>query len=118
MSANVTGVRIDTSGVATTVDLGPDTAEGLRREIDCRLFDRVGLMPGLDLWCDDEGLCVAEPVINVAASVIVNAFEYPQPIAGNVVFVSNDGHGETTSLPDHFVKLILRMATMVTAGDE
>jgi hypothetical protein len=116
MSANVTGVRIDTSGVATTVDLGPDTAEGLRREIDCRWFDRVSLLPELDMWVDDEGLCVADPVINVTATAIANAFEYPSPIAGNAVFVSSEGP-ETTSLSDHYVKLILRMAAMVAAGE-
>jgi hypothetical protein len=116
MSTNVTGVRVGTDGAATRIDLGPDTTEGLRRHIDCRWFDRVRLMPGLEMWVDDEGLCVSEPVINPTATAICEAFDYPGPIAGNAVFVSSDGP-ETVSLPAHFVKLVLKMAEMVAAGD-
>ena len=108
----VQAVRIDTDGAATLVDLGDDPLKGFYREIDCRSVDVVRLVPDeVDMWIDDEGLCVADPEVNLLATALARTFGYTwQAYYGIVVFTATDGEGETVSLPGVWQDRLLRIA--------
>ncbi|QDQ91587.1 hypothetical protein FND50_12670 [Rhodococcus sp. WB9] len=61
---------------------------------------------------------IDRPQFNHTATVIVRAFDYDSPIAGNVVFLGADGRGGNVSLTDDHTKLLRKMAEMVMGGDE
>lgn len=114
----VQAVRIDTDGAATLVDLGDDTLKGFYREIDCKSVDVVRLVPDeVDMWIDDEGLCVAEPEVNLLATALARTFGYTwQAYYGIVVFTATDGEGETVSLPVVWQERLLRIAAQFDAS--
>ena len=59
----------------------------LRAALDCRVFDVVRVGPGLDMWIDEEGLLVGEPVVNRVATLIAKAHGFVwQRYVGAVVF--------------------------------
>lgn len=99
----VTAVRLAVDGSASAVELqrssGGDVGRALRAELECRTFEVVRLAPDLDMWIDEEGLCVAEPVVNAVATRIARLHGFVwQPYVGTVVFASVDADGETQSL--------------------
>ncbi|MEE2062190.1 DUF3846 domain-containing protein [Rhodococcus artemisiae] len=114
MANTVLGVRLDVDGTATMIDLektesGVDAA--LRAALDCRVFDVVRLGRGLDMWLDDEGLCVGEPVVNEVATRIAQFHGFTwQPYVGPVVFASVDDEGETRSLVGEQIAALLATA--------
>lgn len=116
MTNTVTAVRLDVKGHAEVVTLpateGRDVGAALRAALECSTFDVVRLAPGLDMWIDDDGLCVADPAINRVATRIARSYGLRwQPYAGTAVFTSNDGEGETQSLSEN------QIAALVTTAD-
>jgi hypothetical protein len=114
MANTVLAVRLDVDGIATMIDLektesGVDAA--LRVALECQRFDVVRLGRGLDMWLDDEGLNVAEPVINEVATRIAQFHGFTwQPYAGPVVFASVDDEGEAQSLVGVQISALLATA--------
>lgn len=107
----VQAVKIDTEGVATVVDLGENTLKGLQDAACARFVDVVRLHPRLDMWIDDEGAVLMEPVVNEVASLIARGFGFVhQPYFGDVVFASHDDEGNTTSLSEHDQRVLLTAA--------
>lgn len=125
-AATVTAVRLDVDGTARVVELPRTEAEGcgpaMREAIGCRAFDVVALGPGLDMWLDDEGLCVDEPVVNTVATRLARAYGFGfQHYVGTVLFIGNDGEGETVSLTGNQREALLasircRAAVVLDAG--
>ncbi|WML66158.1 hypothetical protein [Rhodococcus sp. AH-ZY2] len=66
MDKMVTAVRVDVDGTAAVIELAGTEERGvgaaLRAALDCRMFDVVRIGPGLDMWIDEEGLLVGEPL--------------------------------------------------------
>ena len=114
MAKTVTAVRLDVDGTATVIELEQTEAgvgEALRAALDCRFFDVVRLGDGLDMWLDEEGLLVAEPVVNSVATRIARFHGFIwQPYVGPVVFASVDDEGETESLVGAQVAALLATA--------
>ncbi len=114
MANTVLAVRLDVDGTATVIDLektetGVGTA--LRAALECELFDVVRLGSGLDMWLDEEGLCVGEPVVNEVATRIARFYGFTwQPYVGPVVFASVDDEGETQSLESEQIAALLATA--------
>ncbi|MFF0818628.1 DUF3846 domain-containing protein [Rhodococcus sp. NPDC003318] len=112
----VTAVRIDADGTAEVIELarsgsGEGVGVALREAIGCRWFDVVALGPGLDMWVDDEGLVVNEPVVNVVATLIARSYGFRwQPYAGTVVFTSSDDEGDAVSLSRNQVAALVATA--------
>ncbi|UZG58023.1 DUF3846 domain-containing protein [Rhodococcus opacus] len=113
----ITGLRLSTTGEVSRVEIDEETYGTLHEAIGCDCFTRVGL-PDIDMFCDDNGWVIDRPQFNHTATVIVRAFDYDSPIAGNVVFLGADGRGGNVSLTDDQVKLLGRMAQMIAVGDE
>lgn len=66
--------------------------------IGCDLVDRVELAAGLDMWLDDEGLCVADPEVNPFATALGYLLAgTEQPFAG-VAVLAGERDGDTVSL--------------------
>jgi hypothetical protein len=66
---------------------------------------------GLDMWLDEEGLCVGEPVVNEVATRIARFYGFTwQPHVGPVVFASVDDEGETRSLVGEQIAALLATA--------
>jgi hypothetical protein len=109
----VQAVKIDTEGVATVVDLGENTLKGFYEHIGCQWVDVVRLDPdkGFDMWIDDEGAVVAEPVVNVVATGIArqHGFDW-QPYYGTVVFAASNDEGDTIDLPEEHRTLLLAIS--------
>jgi hypothetical protein len=74
---------------------------GLYAAIGCDRVDVVSLAGDVDMWLDDEGLLVAEPVFNPRATFIAERFGVDdQPYCGVAVFtggVGSDGRTESLS---------------------
>ncbi|MCX5046226.1 DUF3846 domain-containing protein [Aldersonia sp. NBC_00410] len=125
-TALVSGVVVGVNGDARVVELarvdGQGCAAAIRAELGCRWFDVVALTPVLDMWLDDEGLCVSEPVVNEVATRIAHAYgRRSQPYFGPVLFVSHDGEGETVSLTSQqrdalLATAVCRAAVVFDAG--
>jgi len=116
MNKTVKAVRIDTNGTATAIELEGTEADGvgaaLREALDCRTFDLVRLGAGLDMWIDDEGMLLGEPVVNRVATLIARAHGFVwQPYVGAVVFTSVDDEGETQSLREQQVTALITTAS-------
>ncbi|MGB7237816.1 MAG: hypothetical protein WBD41_17800 [Rhodococcus sp. (in: high G+C Gram-positive bacteria)] len=74
---------------------------GLRAVLECRWFDVVRCSDRLDMWIDDEGLIVGDPVMNEVATRIASFYGLSwQKYAGRVVFASNTTEGATVGLSD------------------
>ena len=60
------------------------------QSLNCDLVTAVqsSCFPGLTLWCDDEALLKADPVLNLRASILAG-----QPIYGPVLVVSETNEG-------------------------
>jgi len=85
----VTAVRVDVDGTAAVIELvGTEergVGAGLRVALDCRVFDVVRIGSGLDMWIDEEGLLVGEPVVNRVATLIAKAHGFVwQPYVGHL----------------------------------
>ena len=98
-------LRLDVDGTLSALDLAADedgyVLDGLYRAIGCALVDCVRLAPGIDMWIDDEGLLIAEPQWNCAATVLVHAFDYRTTIAGHVVLTGGaDEEGNCRGLSE------------------
>ncbi len=86
---------------------------GLRAALDCRMFGVVRIGSGLDMWIDEEGLLVGEPVVNRVATLIAKAHGFVwQRYVGAVVFTSVDDEGETLSLREGQVEALLTTARL------
>lgn len=63
------------------------------------------------MWLDEEGLLVAEPVVNPVATRIARFHGFIwQPYVGPVVFASVDDEGETESLAGAQIAALLATA--------
>jgi len=65
------------------------------QEIVGGLITCLHLVPGVDLWANDEGFYACEPNRQVTTD-----YGYSQPIFGNMFIAANDGMGETVGLTD------------------
>ena len=115
MTNTVTAVRLGVNGLAEVVNLptveGQGVGEALREAIGCRLFDLVRLAPGLGMWLDDEGMCVADAKVTRTATMMARHYGFrSQPYFGTVVFTSSDDEGETTSLDEDQVAALVASA--------
>ncbi|WKX01984.1 DUF3846 domain-containing protein (plasmid) [Rhodococcus aetherivorans] len=113
----VTAVRVDVDGTAAVIELAGTEERGvgaaLRAALDCQTFDLVRIGPGLDMWIDEEGLLVGEPVVNRVATLIAKAHGFVwQRYVGAVVFTSVDDEGETQSLREGQVEALLTTARL------
>lgn len=72
-----------------------------------------GIGSGLDMWIDEEGLWVGEPVVNRVATLVARAHGFVwQRYVGVVVFTSVDDEGETQSLREGQVEALLMTARL------
>lgn len=55
----------------------------------------------VDLWCDDEGLMGAEPIVNARASMLAG-----QMIVGDALVLTVNAEGETVSVPDGIAQTV------------
>ena len=84
----------------------------LRTAIGCDTVDVVRLTTHLDMWLDDEGMVVDQPVVNKAATILAHHFGYhSQLYFGPAVLTGGtDRNGEllpiTASLADHIHTLL------------
>ena len=63
--------------------------------LNCGTFTVVTLDNGMDIYCDDEGLFVKD-------NIITQIEGYPQPLAGNLLFLGGcDEEGETIGLEEN-----------------
>lgn len=75
--------------------------EWLRKKI-CRvsrICEPVRIADGLFMWGDEEAKCVTSHKVNVNASLIYRAVYGGDYMAGTVVILSDDGHGECIDTP-------------------
>lgn len=89
--------------------------EDFYRELKCDTFDIAVRKIGgkyFDLFVDDEGLFVDNPIPSVLDT------EMKPMLVGNVVFANHDEHGETTSLSDDDIEKICNSAFHVIATKE
>jgi len=80
-----------------------DTLEGLRRIIDCELVTCTEIEVGsklFDVWSDDEGLLVYQPVPTLYISDELILF-------GNLVFATND-EGKTAGITNADIPVLLK----------
>lgn len=96
---------LDPDGRGAVLTLARDgdgvVGEALRAVLGCEWFDVVRVSERLDMWIDDEGLTVGDPVMNEAATRIARFYALVwQPYVGRVVFASHDGNGATVGLSE------------------
>ena len=89
-------------GCPVQIGYSPDNGLNLNemyQSLNCDLVTAVQspCFPGLTLWCDDEALLRADPVLNLRASILAG-----QPVYGPVLVVSEnrDGYARSWS-PDN-----------------
>lgn len=96
-------LAVDPYGNMTRVDLPAGDAERLQAlyaALDCQTVDLVRLRDDLDMWADDEGVMVAEPVANPYATYVAMRCGLPwQTYVGTVAFTGGaDAEGATLPL--------------------
>lgn len=84
-----------------------DTGAQLFRAIGCDLFDVVGLVDGIDLFVDDEGISRGAP-LNLPGIVLAHLLGASAVLFGTVVAVNVDEEGKTVGLTDDQVARIRR----------
>lgn len=103
-------IRLTTKGDAVETEI-PEGGDGIRAAIGCDRFDVISLEHHIDLWVDDEGLLVAEPQLNLPATLLAHALGAQTAIFGDAVALSVDlATGESRGLSDaqaHRVRKIL-----------
>lgn len=108
-------VRLDEYGIAELVAFTRGDGPQVNTLLNCRCADVVRLAQGLDMWVDDEGLMVAEPMVNEVATRIARAYGFGfQPYVGPVLFASVDDEGETVGLTSGQISSL--MATVNVRG--
>jgi hypothetical protein len=98
----LTGLLIDEKG-AKVVDI-PHTLDSLHATIKCHNFDIATRLIGnkqFDIFVDDEGLLVHNPIIN---GFCIDADEV---LAGNLLVLNSNEEGETLSLSTKDIEHIL-----------
>lgn len=73
----------------------------------CRCMDIARLPHNIDVWVDDEGLLKSLPIAMTHIKTEDNA-EYT--LAGNLIFLSHDKEGNTTSLSEIQKEYIFRLS--------
>ncbi|MBE1609896.1 DUF3846 domain-containing protein [Actinopolymorpha pittospori] len=106
-------MTIDVEGNAQAVEW--DTTNGTLKPLQRAVggfVDVVSLHPTVDMWVNDNGIAEGLPV-NIVATAIAGAFGAThQPYFGPVVFTGGaDSEGETLSLEDRQVTLLLSLAS-------
>ena len=97
-------VRVD--GHITEHTLSTEgTGAQLCQLIGCDLFDVVGLVDGIDLFVDDEGINRGA-ALNLPATVLAHVLGTSAVLFGTAIAVSVDEEGETIGLTDDQVARI------------
>lgn len=92
------GIRLTPAGEVTETAIGQG-GDGIRDAIGCRSVDVISLEHRIDLWVDDEGLLVAEPQLNLPATLLAHALGVQTAVFGTAVALSVDpATGETQAL--------------------
>ncbi|OZD56622.1 hypothetical protein CH252_04925 [Rhodococcus sp. 06-1477-1B] len=101
---NTTGLLVKEDGtleevVLNTTDTGSNLDE-MKRLLDVRVVECVGLPQELDCWVDEEFLLVAEPVPNLVLSVMLSLMDSTNHyICGSGLFLAVDNRtGASVSL--------------------
>jgi len=81
------------------------TGAQLCQLIGCDLFDVVGLVDGIDLFVDDEGINRGA-ALNLPATVLAHVLGTSAVLFGTAIAVSVDEEGETIGLTDDQVARI------------
>ena len=81
------------------------TGAQLCQLIGCDLFDVVGLVDGIDLFVDDEGINRGA-ALNLPATVLAHVLGASAVLFGTAIAVSVDEEGETIGLTDDQVARI------------
>lgn len=105
------------------IEMETDTLTMLYREIGCRTVEVVHLtdrlVPGLDLWLDEEFAFTDSPQYNVRAMALVlgavGELHDWQTYCGRAVVARVDAHGETVGLTPKEMKLV-RLAIHQASG--
>lgn len=108
-------LKIPTDGAIELIELNGDRLQSYYDHIECRCITSIVPVEGSTLerrfpgvritgWGDDEGLFVAEPMMNMTAMIL---FGYPpqHPLVGIWIVTSHNGYGDTTQLPDEVLAL-------------
>ncbi|MBX3196268.1 MAG: DUF3846 domain-containing protein [Microbacteriaceae bacterium] len=100
MTKTIIGMRLG-GGVAERVALDAlNLGDSIRREIDCRSFDVVGLRGHLDLFVDDEG-AINGSELNLPLTKTAHMLGTPTVLYGAGVFVGIDKtDGSSVSLTE------------------
>ena len=85
-------IPADLTKKVTVVELNPDSPlESMYAAMTCRMVTPLPLMAtpnlkGMLLWADEEGLCIADPKLNLRASIL-----HGREIYGDVILAGDDG---------------------------
>ena len=93
-------IRLTPTGEVTETGIEPG-GDGIRAAIGCDRFDVISLDHAIDLWVDDEGLLVAEPQLNLPATLVAHALGVQTAVFGTAIALSVDPTtGDSTGLSD------------------
>lgn len=108
-NAGISVLVLTPEGEVADADLPPgDVLWALNSVLGSRYVDVVRLTDRIDMWLDDEGLCVDGAQVNVPAGVVAAAYGFIyQPYAGRVLFAEHDDEGNTVSLSPEARSVIL-----------
>lgn len=108
------GMLIRTDGSTELVEISD--YRDISKHLECTIFTLVPniLQQPFDLFADDEGLLVQEPVVNQFGSWYYNTNSHGNPIAGNVLALGPvNGKGDNTSLSDSVVEYLQEVVEMM-----
>ena len=93
-------IQVRADGQITEQTLSTEgTVAQLRQLMGCDLFDIVGLVDGIDLFVDNEGINRGA-ALNVPATVLAHVLGTSAVLFGTAIAVSVDEEGETIGLTD------------------
>ena len=104
-------VRADGSVSLVAADKqGRIPLDRMHAAMDVRTVDVIAVDRAIDAWVDDEGLMVADPTPNPAATYVIMRLAgrmLRQPIVGPVLFAGHDDEGYSIPLADEQTNAIV-----------
>lgn len=117
------GLLFPADGIVAPVAIRPDRVlEDLYRSMRCSMVEIVALIPGVDLWCDEEALLKRPLQPNRAWLVRHGSADLTKPLFGDVIALgrTDDGAARTLTMDeadDALARVVATSRDIASLGD-